>query len=92
MIKLTLDSFSQYEKLKKAPLPDTLLKPDFSLLKSERCPFHLNKLYWNQERTILVCRKNKKHKSHIITKETYDDFVSGKRLKEWEQFNREMRK
>lgn len=63
-----------------------LFKPDFSLLSDMRCPICTRKLLWNIKKTFVYCRK-KNHK-YMATKQTYEDIVSGKRLKDWQETDR----
>lgn len=72
------------EKLRKSdfkivPPQSTLFKPDYSILQQLRCPIHLNKVRWNRDETLLICAKNRKHKSHVFTKAMYE----GKNLEDW---------
>lgn len=66
------------------PPTETLFKPDYSLLQQLRCPIHLNKVRWNRDDTLLICAKNRKHKSHVFTKAMYD----GKNLEAYREQRR----
>ena len=82
-------SFLMPEKLKKSdfkviPPSESLFKPDYSLLKELRCPIHLTKMRWNRANTILICAKNRKHKSHVFTRDMYE----GKNLEAFKEQRR----
>jgi len=84
-MKAIKDLVLQLKKLNK-PKPDlqaVLFPPalEWASLNVEKCPKCLRKLYWNRTRTIIRC-KSKLHK-FVLTKKSFDDIVSGKRLGEW---------
>ena len=56
---------------------------DWELLKFPKCPHPscMKALYWNKSLTIIRC-KSKLHK-FVLTKKSYEEIVSGKRLQDY---------
>lgn len=52
----------------------SLFKPDFNQLKDFRCPVCLNRLYWNRDKSLAICKSKRKDK-FIITQKVYMSII-----------------
>jgi hypothetical protein len=63
---------------------------EWAMVNQNRCPTHGNRIYWKRDQSGIYCKK--KGCNFYLPKATYDEIISGKRLKDYQQFNKELRK
>lgn len=76
---------SRFKKVSRKKDVQSLLfdvEMEWGCLKEGHCPRCARKLYWFRDQSRIHC-KNKMHAKFILSKEMYDDIISGKRLAEF---------